>query len=591
MKTKPQKRVAGMFGVKATVIAALAAAGGPAGTVEAQPAVRQADVPALHEQPQSFAERFRVEHAAAEVGIRPQGIAKLSTDGPGDRTGRLLYIVNGRRVYDTTDNAYAADFASTDEILLGGSSGFDPDGTGADPPIRDGGHPLVELGTSAWAVFDVNANTEDGDGRVKSYAPPATTQVPTNVAIFQNFDPWGALANQDTLTANGIAFTIFTSADMGVVSLAPFDKVIISSLQSRAFYVTVGATRAWFEGYVAAGGILDLHVAAFSGASDIGGIVLPGGFITNFLRLTDDVTIVDPTHPVLTTPNVIVGADLDNWNSSARSTFAILPSGAIEIIEDAFSGDPVAMDLNFGAGRIFATTQDVESNAHPGYLENTILYGASVASTPVGQTIKNRYLSFSAGDPGLLQAVLVTFVTLPGSASQYNTTTAWVDVPKLVGPGPQAFMSAELSDTPVFLFWSTFGLVHVHDEERIPPDEDRIVPSLKPPGLPLEPATYEIQVVSPAGISPPLTITNPRWGDIAGLAFGNFVAPDGDVTVADILGMLASFSSNLGAPSIPQADLIGVSGGGPTAAVDHRITVSDLLGLLGAFAGNPYPYY
>jgi hypothetical protein len=50
------------------------------------------------------------------------------------------------------------------------------------------------------------------------------------------------------------------------------------------------------------------------------------------------------------------------------------------------------------------------------------------------------------------------------------------------------FMAARLSTTPVFADWSTFGTVHVFDE--------RIIPSRKRPSLPLEPAVYEIQLVT-----------------------------------------------------------------------------------------------
>jgi hypothetical protein len=50
------------------------------------------------------------------------------------------------------------------------------------------------------------------------------------------------------------------------------------------------------------------------------------------------------------------------------------------------------------------------------------------------------------------------------------------------------FMAARLSTAPVFADWSTFRMAHVFDE--------RIIPSRKRPSLPLEPAVYEIRLVT-----------------------------------------------------------------------------------------------
>ncbi|UCC22394.1 MAG: S8 family serine peptidase, partial [Planctomycetota bacterium] len=190
-----------------------------------------------------------------------------------------------------------------------------------------------------------------------------------NVAIFQDTSPWGSTRNQDILAANGISFTIFGSGRMGLVDLSVYDKVIISSVQGSTFYGRLEANRAWFESYVAAGGVLDLHVAT-QGPEPM----LPGGFVCE-RQIFDDVTIVDATHPIVTTPNPITDADLDGWNYSTHGYFRVIPGGAYEIIEIAGSGQPCAMELLFGRGRIFATTQTVEwGGASYDYLENTILY-------------------------------------------------------------------------------------------------------------------------------------------------------------------------------------------------------------------------
>jgi len=207
---------------------------------------------------------------------------------------------------------------------------------------------------------------------VRFYQAPGRS--PDNVAIFQDESPWGSTWNEAILAANGISFTIFGSADMGSADLSPFDKVIVSSVQPSSFYDALETNRAWFEAYTSAGGVLDLHLASYSG--DLDGKLMPGGFVASAVECFDDVTIVDAGHAVLTTPHAISDADLDGWGCSSHGYFAAVPGGADEIIELAGSGEPCAMDLFYGAGRIFATVQPVEYNygASYNYLENTILY-------------------------------------------------------------------------------------------------------------------------------------------------------------------------------------------------------------------------
>lgn len=209
--------------------------------------------------------------------------------------------------------------------------------------------------------------------------------------------------------------------------------------------------------------------------------------------------------------------------------------------------------------------------------------GLSVAN------VKSRYLSFSAGDIGARQAVRITFFDLPTPFDVFNGTSAWVDIPQVVVPGPRAFTVATLSPTPSFAHWADFGVVHVHDE--------RIVPSRQRPAEALEPATYLIQVVTegcsvgtPEGFSPPLFITNPRWGDIAELAGGEFLAPEGEITISDTLALLASFSSASGAPSLPRTDMLSPGATGAIEAVDFVVDVLELLAVLDAFSGGSYPF-
>lgn len=206
------------------------------------------------------------------------------------------------------------------------------------------------------------------DTRLSYEAPHAIA----NVAIFQDSNPWGSNKNQQVLIANGISYTIYGSSAMGAVDLSIYDKAIISSVQRSSFYTQLQANIGWFESYVAAGGILDIHAATFGEQP-----LLPGGFrIVN--NPSDAVTIVDTDHPVVTIPHIITDAELDGWNFSVHGYISVVPAGAQEILEVTASGLPCAMELNFGLGRIFVTNQTVEwTRASYNYLENTILYGTT----------------------------------------------------------------------------------------------------------------------------------------------------------------------------------------------------------------------
>jgi hypothetical protein len=208
---------------------------------------------------------------------------------------------------------------------------------------------------------------------VRSFVAPAAL---ANVAIFQDANPWANTWNQDILTANGISWTIHDSCDMGVVDLSPYDKVIVASQQTDSFYSALETNRAWFEAYASAGGLLDLHLAAYY-ATQVEGKTYPGGFVSSDQETneSDDVTIVNSFHPVVNGPHPITDADLDGWYMSMHGWFLSPPAGAVEVIEDANSGNPCTMELAFGSGRIFATLQTVEwHSASYNYLENTILY-------------------------------------------------------------------------------------------------------------------------------------------------------------------------------------------------------------------------
>ncbi len=201
-------------------------------------------------------------------------------------------------------------------------------------------------------------------------------QVPATVAIFEDVLPWGNAANEQTLSANGIPFDVFNSSSMGSVDLSPYDKVIIASVQPGSFYDALIANASWFENYVISGGFLEMHLASQTSAGLHLRTGLPGGFVVNYSgNGYQDVTIADATHSIVTTPNLIADADLDNWNASTHGFFETVPSGAQLIIEETFDQLRVALEHRLGTGTILVTTQTVEwGGASPEYLENMLLF-------------------------------------------------------------------------------------------------------------------------------------------------------------------------------------------------------------------------
>jgi hypothetical protein len=200
--------------------------------------------------------------------------------------------------------------------------------------------------------------------------------MPTNVAIFENGPNWwGPTAITDILTANTIPYTVYSGADMGVVDLSPFDKVVLNSNQDAAFYASVVANKAWFEAWASAGGVLEMHLAHNENTD---ALVFPGDF-SNLQAYSDGVSIVAPAHPIVTSPNAITDAELDFWNSSTHSFIDMSPGGAATILVDADlnPGQPVVQEALLGSGAVVVSTQTLEwawANGYSTILENFLLY-------------------------------------------------------------------------------------------------------------------------------------------------------------------------------------------------------------------------
>ena len=217
------------------------------------------------------------------------------------------------------------------------------------------------------------------------------------------------------------------------------------------------------------------------------------------------------------------------------------------------------------------------------------------SNSPVAELIgadvstKNRFLSFTAGDVGRIQAVRVRFVSLPRPFDLWDGSVLWV------GPSSQVteaganvlptegfpnFTAATLQCAPFFADLSSLGTIHVFHEGIVPG------------------GTYELAVIGEAGgteedcdvdfegyFSSSLAMTTAIWGDtVLDLSFDPPLPPNGPpVDVVDALALLERFASVASAIIKARADL-------EPACLDLRINVSDVLASLAGFAGLSYPF-
>ena len=213
-----------------------------------------------------------------------------------------------------------------------------------------------------------------GDGTVQSgeSCEPAIT----SVALFRNAEPWGSTSIQDLLTAHGIPYGLFTSADIGVVSLASYDKVVIASAQSPSFYAAVSANAAWFNAFVAGGGVLEFHGATHF-ENDWSALSMPAGLTIapqDPNTADDALTIVSPGSWLVSAPNAIAPGQVDGWGFSTHGYFTGAGGPFATIIREDEHQQPVLIEMESGAGCVIATMMTVEwVGADPEVLENLLL--------------------------------------------------------------------------------------------------------------------------------------------------------------------------------------------------------------------------
>jgi len=277
------------------------------------------------------------------------------------------------------------------------------------------------------------------------------------LALCEDDYPWMYPSNEEALDLYNVPYVVIRSSDFGRVDLSVYTKVIIASDQPQSFYDAVNNYRGWFEEYVQNGGVLEIHAACWGwhGGGWIG--PLPGGLQYNWY-FSNDVTVVDHTHPVMTTPNPISDNELDGWWWSVHGYLSNYPHDSRIVIIETDTQQPVYIEFDYGAGTIIASSQTLEwayRNYKLGYewfgrsriLENSLLYlstryehdlsvGVKAymwvpigSSTWINATVKNRGLNNETNVQIYLfiNDVLVNSETVPKLAcgESYTLTYSW----------------------------------------------------------------------------------------------------------------------------------------------------------------------
>jgi hypothetical protein len=200
---------------------------------------------------------------------------------------------------------------------------------------------------------------------------------------------------------------------------------------------------------------------------------------------------------------------------------------------------------------------------------------------------KNRYLTFSAGTPGVLggEAIRITFVSLPGAYASWNGAELWVSQPALrsevsslvnassAPPSAPKFFQSTLQCAPNYRDWTQFDQLHVTHEGIIPGGE------------------YVIQVIhrgcetsSESDYTAPATLINSRWGDVVSNCTTTPCGPPNNIIdIGDVVAILDKFRNAAGAAIKSRTDL-------EPRVPDLLINITDVTSALGAFRSGAYPF-
>lgn len=271
---------------------------------------------------------------------------------------------------------------------------------------------LVELPVVLAAKTQVNPSAPGvtANKAPAGYKPVAVSAAFTGADALVLMDalPWESDALQRLLQANGIAFDMATSREMGSIDLSRYKTVFIASDQPLGFYVNYGIHRGRFSEYVNKGGLLWMGAAAGGwNGGDIDGEQLPGGVTVRGPVSEAENTIADATHPTMQGM-----ASSYSGSPASLSVFANLPKGAKVITRGGSSGLPTSVEYSYGSGRVLAFGQTLE-------------YGVLVGE-PVGRILENAvpyaYTFDPAKDIAWMAASPLTGTLAPGATQSIRVS-------------------------------------------------------------------------------------------------------------------------------------------------------------------------
>ena len=190
-------------------------------------------------------------------------------------------------------------------------------------------HPTAPF--SQPQIFHVTAETPDHRTFSESFRPvgypglistnyytPATTRiVPVDLKLPQHHRiaslPGTGDAVPEALASIGLQPELLTVADLTPENLAQFDTIILGVRTYAAHPDLHGAPTAALLDYARSGGnvLVQYQTAEFTAADAPYPLTL--GNAEKVVDETDPVQLLDPTAPLLTTPNLITPADFNNW--------------------------------------------------------------------------------------------------------------------------------------------------------------------------------------------------------------------------------------------------------------------------------------
>jgi hypothetical protein len=227
--------------------------------------------------------------------------------------------------------------------------------------------------------------------------------------------------------------------------------VIISGDQPQGFYDTYAANHARFEAYVAGGGIVEFHAAAWGwNGGDLSGIPLPGGVEVIF-SIKERNYVEDPSHPLVAgVPNPMWGSGVSHGylTGTLTSTTIICTEGTTP------GGHPTLIEYPYGSGLVIASGQVLEFGYSQGadagiVLQNMIPYAYSRGT---GSSVLLASDQDGTGSAGAVVSYTLTLRNYTGQTDSFELAALGNTWPTTFWAGGQITSTGSVPDEGVIHF-------------------------------------------------------------------------------------------------------------------------------------------